>query len=162
MPDSQGLQHHLSTEHTPPVDGARSSRRWSTFLTLKGDVFPSVGQSTAGLRHYHLRRFAPQMLRYQRAFAPTPTPDLRCPEKGHGLTFSQSSSVSFRPVRGLEGAGGPDSLALDGKTCATTAEQLPEYCATIVLQLPSKDLSAYAYFVTALDTSARMYKTKKE
>ena len=52
-------------------------------------------------------------------------------------------------------------LALDGKTCATTAEQLPEYCATIVLQLPSKDLSAYAYFVTALDTSARMYKTKK-
>ena len=84
------------------------------------------------------------MLRYQRAFAPTPTPDLRCPEKG------------------LEGAGGPDSLALDGKTCATTAEQLPEYCATIVLQLPSKDLSAYAYFVTALDTSARMYKTKKE
>ena len=62
----------------------------------------------------------------------------------------------------LEGAGGPDSLALDGKTCATTAEQLREYCATIVLQLPSKDPSAYAYFVTALDTSARMYKTKKE
>ena len=61
----------------------------------------------------------------------------------------------------LEGAGGPDSLALDGKTCATTAEQLPEYCATIVLQLPSKDLSAYAYFVTALDTSAGCTRQKK-
>ena len=61
-----------------------------------------------------------------------------------------------------EGAGGPDSLALDGKTCTTTAEQLSEYCATIVLQLPSKDLSAYAYLIAALDTSARMYKTKKE
>jgi hypothetical protein len=46
------------------------------------------------------------------------------------------------------------------KTCATTAEQLREYCATIVLQLPSKDLSAYAYFVTALDTSARQSNEK--
>ena len=80
------------------------------------------------------------MLHYQRAFAPTPTPDLRCPEKGHGLTFSQSSSVSFRPGRGLEGAGGPDSLALDGKNlrhnCGTIVRVLRNNCSAVAQQRP--------------------------
>jgi hypothetical protein len=39
---------------------------------------------------------------------------------------------------------------------------LSEYCATIVPQLPSKAPSAYVYLVAVIDTSARMYKTKKD